>query len=153
MLFRIRLIRNQNRVYVVDIDNTLTVNQIGSAVNHIDPMPRKSLIEYILTNWYGNGRVVFLSARKFMLVYDTKSWLNSHGFKEATLKDLFLVRSAKSKLKFLSQLSLQNGEVTFIDDMSYNHENGVVLYYKDVKEEVEKLSITYLGIDFISKHQ
>lgn len=37
--------------------------------------------------------------------------------------------------------------IVYFDDLSYNHENGEVLYYDDVIEAVQKMPIHYIGYD------
>lgn len=37
--------------------------------------------------------------------------------------------------------------LVYFDDLSYNHENGQVLYYDDVIEAVQKMPIRYIGYD------
>jgi hypothetical protein len=37
--------------------------------------------------------------------------------------------------------------ITFFDDLSYNHEKGEVLFYKEVIEAVQKMPIKYIGYE------
>jgi hypothetical protein len=37
--------------------------------------------------------------------------------------------------------------IVYFDDLSYNHENGEVLYYDDVIEAVQKMPIRYIGYE------
>ena len=143
-------IKNNRCVYVVDIDNTLTISRTGEKINHQDPHPRLSLIEYILENWYYNDELIFLSARDIRLFANTKEWLIKQGFKSVSKKKLFLVKSAKHKVTYLNLLLNNNSKVVFLDDLSYNHENGEVLFYTNVISEVSQMKLTYKGLDFIS---
>lgn len=150
-LTRIRRIKQCHNVYVIDIDNTLTINGLGDQVDHINPKPRKALIDYIIANWYKSEKVIFLSARNIRLYSSTKHWLREQGFQNVSLQNLFLVDTAKSKIEYLQLLVGNNIKVTFLDDLSYNHENGEVRYYDEVVSSVQKIDLTYLGIHFISR--
>jgi hypothetical protein len=42
---------------------------------------------------------------------------------------------------------IANYPITYFDDLSYNHENGEVMYYNEVIEAVKKMPIKYIGYD------
>jgi hypothetical protein len=123
-------------------------------------------------------RIVFLTARQYIRYFVTKRWLKKHGFEQAD-SVLVLVERMKDKAPLLesvlenyfykkqspqylddfkSQSSLIASEsthypVVYFDDLSYNHENGEVLYYDDVIHAVKKMPIRYIGYDELLKMQ
>jgi hypothetical protein len=46
-----------------------------------------------------------------------------------------------------NNLITNNYPITFFDDLSYNHEKGEVLFYKEVLEAVQKMPIKYIGYE------
>jgi ribosome biogenesis SPOUT family RNA methylase Rps3 len=54
------------------------------------------------------------------------------------------------KLFYLNSI-LQTHRVIYYDDLSYNHENGKVLFYEKMIEEIKKMDIVYYDYDFIKK--
>ena len=43
--------------------------------------------------------------------------------------------------------------IVYFDDLSYNHENGEVLYYEEVIKAVQKMPIRYIGYAELIKMQ
>ena len=71
----------------------------------------------------------------------TYRWLKKNGL-SFNVFNVILVPKAKDKLWFLSLFS-KNSNVVYFDDLSYNHENGQVLYYQEVIKNVNKLKLNY----------
>jgi hypothetical protein len=141
--------KNFQKVYVFDIDNTLTRSTLGKPLNFHTPDPRFSTINFAKELIQKGNLVLFLSARSFRLYEITKLWLNKYGLKISKNQPLYLVNSPKEKIKFLKKLIEWNEDVVFIDDLSYNYENGEVKYYLEEKKEILNLSLDYRGLEFI----
>jgi hypothetical protein len=117
-------------------------------------------------------RVIFLTARQYIRYFVTKRWLKKHGFEQAD-SVLVLVERMRDKAPLLENvlknyfekkgtpqyqsdfdpfLMLNNSKSTtypivYFDDLSYNHENGEVLFYDDVINAVQKMPIQYVGYE------
>lgn len=138
-----------DKVFVIDIDNTLTISNIGSPINHIDPLPRLNMINYVNELINDNQKVIYLSARDFRLYDTTKKWLEKHKIFNTKENQIFLVESSISKIVYLKVLCNKNQNVIFIDDLSYNYENGIVKIYEETKAKLALLPLEYKGLDFI----
>lgn len=114
-------------------------------------------------------RIVFLTARQYIRYSVTKRWLQKHGFLKADsvlvlverMKDKAILLEAvlktfeqkvppQYKSDFYAFSDLNNSEsmiypIIYFDDLSYNHENGEVLFYEDTIKAVEKMPIRYIG--------
>lgn len=123
-------------------------------------------------------RIVFLTARQYIRYFVTKRWLRKHGFLQAD-SVIVLVERMKDKApllegvvknyfdkktppQYLSDYAHKTSitpsksthyPVIYFDDLSYNHENGEVLYYEDVIAAVQKMPIRYIGYDELLKMQ
>jgi hypothetical protein len=123
-------------------------------------------------------RVVFLSARYYIRYFVTKKWLKKHGFWQSD-SALVLVERMRDKAPLLADVlakfdkkqppeeksgqspqylndsnsPITNFPITFFDDLSYNHEKGEVLFYKDVIEAVKKMPIKYIGYEELLRMQ
>jgi hypothetical protein len=117
-------------------------------------------------------RVIFLTARQYIRYFVTKRWLKKHGFEQAD-SVLVLVERMRDKAPLLENvlknyfekkgtpqyqsdfdpfLMLNNSKSTtypivYFDDLSYNHENGEVLFYDDVINAVQKMPMQYVGYE------
>jgi len=144
----LKKISGYSKLYIIDIDNTLTINDVGSPIDRDNPKPRQGLVDLVQKLIEEKEKVVFLSARDFREFKRTKQWLDSLGiFSDSN--ELYLVESANSKLPYLRQAVHSNTNVIYIDDLSYNHENGTIKFYSDVIRAVEKLELEYRGKNFI----
>ena len=52
---------------------------------------------------------------------------------------------------FLSLVTKRKNKIVFIDDLSYNHENGMIKYYHRTIEKVKNLNVRYIGNECIKK--
>ena len=66
-------------------------------------------------------------------------------------KNLILVDSPRTKLKFFNCVSNFHSKITVIDDLSYNDSDGTTHLYSYVINEIKKTKMTYLGLSFIKK--
>jgi hypothetical protein len=145
---RLGSIRGLDPTHVIDIDNTLTVFEAGGKINQIDPPPRQNMVLYVKRLIDLNRKVIYISARDFRIYKPTLSWLDKQGILQSS-ESVFFVRNAMQKVDYLKVLVRNNRNIEYIDDLSYNHENGDVRFYEAVIEEVRKLPLTYRGVEFI----
>lgn len=148
-----------NKVIVLDIDNTLADTYVSlkrkEKMSRRDRLlgldKKKAVIDYI-NDSFTDYKVFFLSARSNRDFWVTIKWLRSVGYK-ISFMNLVLVSRPKQKLRYLKILCKRN-HLIYVDDLSYNHENGQVKFYTDVIEEVLHLNIKYIGysdIELIEK--
>lgn len=138
------------KILVLDIDNTIAhtyeslnqKNHLGRRDRLLGLKPKYAVIKFVTCN-YPDHRIFFLSARSLRDFPVTISWLKIVGYKMSWL-NLVLVPSPLEKTVYLQILSRRNN-VIYIDDLSYNHENGEVKFYVDVILKVQELGLTYLG--------
>jgi hypothetical protein len=135
----------------------------------LSPFPS---MQQLFQNVPPRTRVIFLTARQYIRYFVTKRWLKKYGF-EQTDSVLVLVERMRDKAPLLESvlknyfekkrdsqyqsdfdpfLMLNNSKSTtypivYFDDLSYNHENGEVLFYDDVINAVQKMPIQYVGYE------
>jgi hypothetical protein len=93
--------------------------------------------------------ILFLSARSSDMYLVTKEWLKDKQLWN-NRANLIIVQTPNDKLKYLSELSSEISDVEYYDDLSYNHENGEVLFYSSVIEKVKKMKIHYFDYSYIN---
>lgn len=141
----LRRIKNKNLV-VFDIDNTIADTWPNLRKSEIDfsqvyktvmlfPNMKKLILE--LQN--ENFEIIFLSARHLGHYNTTKAWLLENSLPS---KYLFLVWKVEQKLEYLNDWSKQNN-VFYLDDLSYNHEEGEIKYYESIIEKVRRFDLVY----------
>lgn len=142
-------------IVVLDIDNTIadTWKHLGTFAAGRKKFFLKlpvlhGTIQYIREN-YSALPIVFLSNRNITDIRSTKKWLRNAGF---DLKEnmLIVTNDPQDKLAYL-QLLACGKKVIYFDDLSYNHENGKVLFYDDVLRAVRLMDIKYYDYQFILK--
>ncbi len=161
--------------WVVDIDNTIAdtwrtqtpqyLAQFRSESDRIMSIAPFEAMQRLFQDIPPRTRVIFLSARYYIRYFVTKKWLKRHGFWQAD-SALILVERMHDKAPLLesvlknyfekkippqylndNSLITNNYPITFFDDLSYNHEKGEVLFYKEVLEAVQKMPIKYIGYE------
>ena len=150
---------SKNQIAVIDIDNTIantwnslypkTISQ--SSRSEIKKIKKKDYSSELLKKVFDDYDLVFfLSARNFKLYHVTADWIQKN-FNVKKFK-LRLVPDVELKLIYLKKFTLNNKTILYVDDLSYNHENGEVKFYKKVIKRVRKNSnILYYGYDDIQK--
>jgi hypothetical protein len=132
----------------------------------LDPFPS---MQRLFKNIPPRTRLVFLTARQYIRYFVTKRWLQKHGFLNAD-SVIVLVEKMRDKVPLLKS-ALRNFEekrtpqyknhfepfsplnssesmiypIVYLDDLSYNHENGNVLFYENIIDAVQKMPIRYIG--------
>ena len=143
-------------VLILDIDNTLahTWESISDAKDLSTRERLKSLkvkkriLKYVRTK-YPRHNILYLTARSYRYYFLTKHWLRDVGM-NVKYTNLILVKNANKKLWYIETLN-KYSSVVFMDDLSYNHEHGEVLYYDNVKEAVKNMDIIYYDFQKITK--
>lgn len=137
-------------VYLVDIDNTLadTWPSLQELVYDKEQDRYRSLSVFLgmrklIVCKRNSAKVIFISARSFLSYRTTQHWLRSCGLDGC---DLILVARAEDKMYYLKTLISNGLSVVYIDDLSYNHEHGDMKLYDELIQEINGLSLTYLGI-------
>lgn len=143
-------------IYIFDIDNTVA-NTWPSFLQEYKTLEDRlsslavfyNMRNYILNIKYSGSKVFFLTARPYSTYNLTFKWLNDMGLIE-TKKFLFLVSKPYDKVKMLKQV--KNKKIFFYDDMTYNHEQGEIKYYKNEIKQLKKIqNIEYFDVKFINK--
>jgi hypothetical protein len=153
--------RRFNKIYVVDLDNTLydtwpsLISRPRGFFYKISPLHELirvfrirafSKMLCLLRRRLGRNDIVFLSARHNFhypatvcrLIYE----LRSTSFK------LILVRNAIDKIPVITEFSESYRKVVVIDDLSYGHESGLVSSYTDVVD-----CLSALGVKIITRER
>ena len=140
---------------VLDIDNTLantweyikTRKNLNKKISYIDIPLLTDTRNHIKAN-YPNLPIIFISHRNIFTFHVTNKWIKKNITQENNL--LILVSKPSDKLSYLNFI-LKNNNIVYYDDLSYNHENGKVLYYKKIIQKVKKMNLIYYDYSFIKK--
>ena len=141
----------ENKIYLLDIDNTLAdtfhsykyffesyENRLLSLAIFLGM--RKKYIEIL----HHNKNAFFISARRMSSKAATYNWLESNGLK-IEKNNIFNVNSVNVKIIFFKLLNKNNNyKIILIDDLSYNHENGEVKYYKNQIDAICQFKILHI---------
>lgn len=150
------------RVFIIDIDNTITetglyLERTGSLSTRKDVIHMCSTLE--LDDYMKNlivrisndqrNRIIFLTARSFYLYKTTKTWLRKNLMNDV---NLVMVMEAKDKVRIIKILSKSVKKMVVIDDLTYGHESGKVLYYDTVICNLKGMKrLKYLGLNEINQ--
>jgi hypothetical protein len=144
-----------NSFLVLDIDNTIAdtwkyIENYKKNRYHFfkNIPPLEGTIQYIKKE-YSSIPIIFLSNRNIIDFQVTIDWLISEGF-ETKESLLILTNNPVDKISYLKYLT-DNFDITYFDDLSYNHENGEVLFYNVVINELDKMKIDYFGYEYLNK--
>ena len=154
ILFRLAINKGKSRnVWIVDIDNTIADTVDSYHTNYNSNFERLRNLKVLkgsqkLIAELENTTVIYLTARSYIYYPITQSWLKKHGFLKSNL-NLIMVETPSQKIPYLKKVAPKYN-VTFIDDLSFNQENGTTKLYSEVIEEVEKLPITYHDYFYIN---
>ncbi|NRF37254.1 hypothetical protein [Pedobacter foliorum] len=141
----------KDRVYLVDIDNTLadTWPSLRDYVYRNENHRYGSLSiflgmrNFILDKMKMKKCVIFISARSYSDYFSTRKWLSNNGLKSA---NVILVNKAEDKLNYIKMLLNKGIAVVYIDDLSYGHEHGEVRLYEKMILKIKELPVEYLGV-------
>ena len=156
-LVKLAAIRYRNqKLLVLDIDNTLAYTYesllVKPAISHRERIARlkmKDKVVSFINDTFQEHKRVYLTARNYRYYSTTLKWLYQKRLNTNPL-NVFLTPTAASKLKYIKLLK-EYCDITYIDDLSYNHEKEKVLYYQDVINQVNEWGINYIGYSDILK--
>jgi hypothetical protein len=145
--------KNDSIVFI-DIDNTiadtwptLVNNSRKDELKRILKIPvLKGMQSFISKNYLNipKTNIVYLTARHFSQIGVTNKWLLSNNFLDLNT-DIIVVFHPSVKLHFIKKAVHKKLNVTYIDDLSYNHENNEIRFYDDIINEVSQLPINYIN--------
>lgn len=144
-------------IYVFDLDNTLG-NTFPTLINrnpnelerlkNIQPFERMCRLAHSIAN-SDSRTVLVLTARQYTAQQVTEKWIENAGI-GISPAHVFLVLSPMHKVWLLKVASLFCKRIVFIDDMSYNHENGEVKFYEKAIAALPR-KVKYIGYRQIKK--
>ena len=155
IVFKFNSVNYGDVIYIYDIDNTICNTGYRSnyqgfldkdLVNNLEvfiPIKNKILNQYKYSN-----NIFFFSVEpiKFWLL---TFWLNRNEIK-VNIFQLFFFNSPMKKIKFIEYLVNKGYLIEFYDDMSFNHENGKVMFYESEINYLKKLKLNYYGFKYLN---
>ena len=149
------------KIVFIDIDNTIADTWVTLKSNkftnekdrHQKLKPFDGMRTFIKNQYRDNNnsyKIIYLTARYFTVIPITKQWLNKNHFFENP-DSLIVVSKPKLKLYFLKLAVKKKYDVIYIDDLSYNHENGETKFYDAIISEINTMNIDYKGYNEIKK--
>jgi hypothetical protein len=148
-ILRFSLNKFKKEIIIYDIDNTLadTASMLKSSgrLNNllfskltVFPNMRKKIM-----NEYGAGdKILFFTVRPLLSWRTTFKWLEENFF-YTKWHELFIFSTPAHKVEFICYLFNKGYQISFIDDMSYNHENGEVLFFEKEISKLKNIGIEY----------
>ncbi len=154
-LIYIRNINYEDELVIFDLDNTLTNTYPYLQNKNLREVYSKVPIHIGMIRIFNEcisskKNVIILSARSFRYYSVTKNWININ-LSNIDKIPLFLVPFPEDKLPYLKKALKCVNRITYYDDLSYNHENGKVKFYKSLIAKVKQLPINYIGYYEINK--
>ncbi len=147
--------RRKSGLLFIDIDNSIanTWPILGSAnINILEIAPLENSIEFLKSNFDSNFyEMVFLSHREIYDFNETVSWLKLFFNKTINAGDLYFVPYPSWKLLYFKFAVKRMYQVVIFDDLSFNHENGIVKYYDSVLAKIDILDVKHYNFQFIQK--
>ena len=145
--------KKKNEFLVLDIDNTIAdtwTNLKEFKKNRksyfLSLRPLEGTINYVNSK-FSQLPIIFISNRNIIDYKVTKEWLKNNGF-NMNENLLIVTNNPIDKVQYLKYLS-KNFKIHYFDDLSYNHENGKVLFFEEVLDEVKKMNLNYYDYQFI----
>lgn len=149
-LLKLIVYRKSSELIICDIDNT-----IADTWKYLDPnvsdynilytnLPTLRGPETFIKGHMEQGKyILYLTARNPIYHSSTLLWLKNKGFWLNDSVNLIILSDVNKKLWILKIL-LKFYNIIYIDDLSFNHENGEVRFYIDLIFEVKKLRLNYI---------
>jgi hypothetical protein len=155
-VIRMKLVKveKDKRVYLVDLDNTLadTWPTLNLKFSHerdrlLAIKPFKAM-RYYVNNLFNEGNYVVIISYRSIINYNvSRTWLRQN---KISYNLLVIVDDPTKKVELLEKI-YKNYQIVFIDDLSYNHENGTIEVYYRILERIKDLGINYIGKDRIDR--
>lgn len=152
--YLLRNLAENEVIYFIDLDNTLinTYPYIKDIENigYLNLPPNDSVLTLVNSILHQNSHVYILTARNWRIFKETRLWVHKY-LPMFNLRNLILVSSPFQKLWFF-KYSLRKGiKIIVYDDLSYNHENGRVLFYDEIISHIYDLGICYFGYSYLEE--
>jgi hypothetical protein len=128
------------KIWIVDIDNTIAKTYQSLITNKSSNFNRLLNLDVLegtqqLIHNLEDVEIIYLSARNYIYYFTTKAWLKKHNFLKNPF-NLILVLHPDQKIAYLKKIAYKY-DVTLIDDLSFNQENGSIKYYTDAIGQVK----------------
>ena len=143
-------------LYFIDIDNTLAHTYPSLLKQHpsererlLNLPPHSNMIRLLKTSFNAKRKYVFISARSYKQYFTTVEWLKKQGLR-ADLLNTIIVKTPQLKISLIQKYYVK-GKTIVIDDLTYNHEHGIVKYYQQEIDQLQKLKIKHIGYSAILK--
>jgi hypothetical protein len=135
-------------LWLVDIDNTIADSAITFKQQWSSEKERLLAIQPLegmrnkLLAAGENTCIIYISARNYLHAGVTKQWLIANGF-PGNGDNLVIVPGAADKLPYL-QKAVDQHQVVFFDDLTYNHESDELKFYTPIIEAVRQMKLQYV---------
>ena len=148
-------LKDKKKIIICDIDNTIAdtwpyLNKFHkkSLKNfYIDLPAIKPVIEYVLKDALDYDGIIFLSSRPIRSYKTTELWIRNNIKYDINNILIILTKIPFKKLGYLDFLKSNNILLKVYDDLSYNHENGDVLFYDNVINSIKDKKIKLVGYE------
>jgi hypothetical protein len=145
------------QIKIYDLDNTLANTYPAITINGKIPFSQLAVfpkvLKMILNDYQkSNTIVLFFTVRPLKHWKATYSWINIKGI-NISFYQLFMCQCPMRKVYLINKLRKKWYNITLIDDMSYNHENGEVKFYSNAIDAVKAIGIEYIGYSELRKFQ
>lgn len=134
-------------IYIFDIDNTLAIQKLNDVPNLNNP-PINYYIKQVIENVCSNTSILYFTARNIKHKAKTISWLKNHQVLYNS-SCVFFMPSPLEKLELIKWMLNRKYKITYYDDLSYNHQNGKILFYNSIIAELKKMPLQYFGVENI----
>tara|TARA_B100000131_G_scaffold273153_1_gene274463 strand:- start:93 stop:563 length:471 start_codon:yes stop_codon:yes gene_type:complete len=149
-------LRNKPNIAFIDIDNTIAdtsnfLKRNGNLNSSIDYLNIDVLVgsrNFIKEKFKDTHKLIFLTHRKLSIKKVTRKWLIKNNFMENN-SELFLVANPLDKIHYFKAALLSGCNISILDDLSYNHENDNIIFYKDVINFIKENKLNYFDYSFI----
>jgi len=147
----------KKEIIIYDIDNTLadTATMLKSSGKLNNLLFSKLAVfpnmkKRIMDEYASGDKILFFTVRPFLSWQTTFKWLEQNFF-YTKWYELFIFSTPAHKVEFIVFLYNKGYRISFIDDMSYNHENGEVLFFDKEISKLRNTAIAYTSYAEIIK--
>lgn len=156
ILYRVLLgfqgLRRYSEIFIFDIDNTIanTWPSIGTTPINYQTLPYFQSVhrKVMECSQKKNCLLLYFSVRPLRSYLQTRAWLRKIGLPESVWR-VFLFKSPQHKVQLVRWLCKKNRNIHYFDDMTFDHERGVVRRYESEIAELVKMELNYYGADFL----
>ena len=158
LFFSLFFSKKNQPIFVFDLDNTIantwpsfldTYPSEYSRLKNLKPFPK--MVDCFQA-MQSNYKCIVLTARHSIYYPVTIQWLKSH-VASISIFNIFLCKTPRNKVNLLKLFIKKFSKVIYIDDLTYNQENGEEKLYKDIISTVKKLNLIYLDNNVIKTIQ